>query len=53
VKVVFFGTPHFASVILEKLIRSGEHEVVAVVSKPDAQRGRGLHVSPTSVKEVA
>lgn len=51
-KIVFFGTPDFAVPSLEKLIQS-DHEVVAVVTAPDKQRGRGRKVSYTAVKECA
>lgn len=51
-RVVFFGTPQFASILLDYLIQKTKHEVVAVVSKPDAHKGRGQHVQPTPVKHV-
>lgn len=50
-KIVFFGTPAFAASILEHIVENSHHEVVAVVSKPDARRGRGQHFFPTPVKE--
>ena len=51
-RVVFAGTPEFASVVLLALIES-EHEVAAVFTQPDrpAGRGRGLRASP--VKALA
>lgn len=51
-KIVFFGTPDFAVPSLEKLVRSN-HEVVAVVTAPDKERGRGRKISFTPVKEFA
>lgn len=39
-RIVFMGTPEFAVVSLKKLIAS-THEVVAVVTAPDAVGGRG------------
>lgn len=51
-KIVFFGTPDFAVPSLEKLYKS-QHEVAAVVTAPDKQRGRGRKVSYTAVKEFA
>lgn len=51
-KTIFMGTPDFAATILEELIRAG-HEVLAVVTQPDKQKGRGQAVSFTPVKELA
>lgn len=51
-KIVFFGTPDFAVPSLEILHKSN-HEVAAVVTAPDKQRGRGQKVSYTAVKEFA
>lgn len=51
-RIVFMGTPDFAAVALEALAKS-EHQVVMVVSQPDAQRNRGKKVLPTPVKEMA
>lgn len=51
-KVVFMGTPDFSVPTLQELINS-EHEVVAVVTKPDKPKGRGNKVLFTPVKEVA
>jgi len=51
-RVVFFGTPHFAAAILDFLIESGV-SVAAVVSQPDRPKGRSLQTAPTPVKEVA
>ena len=52
-KIVFFGTSEFAGSILEHLVQKGHCNVVAVVSKPDAHRGRGLALQPTPVKRVS
>lgn len=46
------GTPDFSVPTLQELIGS-EHEVVAVVTKPDKPKGRGKKVVCTPVKEVA
>ena len=51
-KIVFFGTPDFAVPSLKKLLESS-HEVAAVVTAPDKERGRGRKVSFTPVKEFA
>jgi methionyl-tRNA formyltransferase len=51
-RIVFFGTPEFATPSLHALIQSS-HPVVAVVSQPDRPRGRGQHVQSTPTKVVA
>ncbi|MDD5496359.1 MAG: methionyl-tRNA formyltransferase [Candidatus Omnitrophica bacterium] len=51
-KVVFFGTSEFAIGALEALIGS-RHEVLAVVTQPDRQKGRHLHLSPSPTKVLA
>jgi methionyl-tRNA formyltransferase len=51
-KIVFMGTPDFALPSLDALYKSG-HEVAAVVTAPDKERGRGRNVSFTPVKQYA
>lgn len=51
-RIVFFGTPEFAVPSLEALHQS-RHRVVAVVTTPDRERGRGLNVQPSQVKLCA
>ena len=51
-RLIFAGTPEPAVVALEKLIAS-EHEVVAVITRPDARRGRGRTLHPSPVKALA
>jgi len=51
-RIVFFGTPSFALPSLLKLTQ-GPDEVVAVVTQPDRERGRGQKVVPSPVKEFA
>lgn len=51
-RVVFMGTPQFAATILTALLAS-DHQVVGVVTRPDAIRGRGKKLIPSPVKEVA
>lgn len=51
-RVVFMGTPQFAADILSGLIASS-HQVVGVVTRPDAVRGRGKKLVASPVKEVA
>lgn len=51
-KIIFFGTPEFAVPVLKK-IYSSSHQILAVVTAPDKERGRGRKVSSTPVKEFA
>jgi methionyl-tRNA formyltransferase len=51
-RTVFMGTPDFACPTLRKLIETGEN-LVAVVTQPDRPKGRGQHLMPTPVKELA
>lgn len=51
-KIVFMGTPGFASGILDCIVRSG-HEVVAVVTVADKPAGRGQKLAVSAVKEYA
>ncbi len=47
------GTPEFASHILKKLIGSDEIDILAVVTAPDRQAGRGRKIRKSDVKECA
>lgn len=51
-RIVFFGSAHFAVPSLEALIK-GSYEICAVVTQPDKKKGRHLHLGPTDVKSVA
>ncbi len=51
-KIVYMGTPDFAAFILEALLQS-RHEIAAVVTQPDRQKGRGKAVVYPPVKEKA
>ncbi len=51
-RIVFMGTPHFALPSLQHLIDRSEH-IIAVVTQPDRAAGRGQHIVPPPVKELA
>jgi methionyl-tRNA formyltransferase len=52
-RIVFFGTPDFATPPLLALIGEG-HDVVAVVTQPDKPRGRSRStLEPSPVKKIA
>jgi methionyl-tRNA formyltransferase len=52
VRLAFAGTPDVALPSLEALLGS-RHDVVAVVTRPDAPAGRGRSLRPSPVKELA
>lgn len=51
-KIVFAGTPEFAAVALEALIKT-EHEIVGVYTQPDRKAGRGQKLTASAVKLLA
>lgn len=52
-RIVFMGTPDFAVPVLESLVEGG-HEVIAVVTQPDKQKGRGkaMQFPPVKIKAL-
>lgn len=52
-RVVFAGTPEPAIPSLERLIASDRHDVVAVVTRPDAAAGRGRKIGRSPVAALA
>jgi methionyl-tRNA formyltransferase len=52
VRVLFAGTPEPAVAALRALLES-RHEVVAVLTRPDARSGRGRRLAASPVAEVA
>jgi methionyl-tRNA formyltransferase len=53
VRLVFAGTPAPALPSLAALLDSPRHEVVAVLTRPDAPTGRGRRTAPSPVAELA
>ena len=51
-RLVFMGTPDFASASLEALLRSND-SVVGIVTQPDRPKGRGQTLAPSPVKLLA
>ncbi len=51
-RIVFFGTPGFATPTLERLLAS-RHAVCGVVTQPDRARGRGQRLTEAPVKALA
>ncbi|MGC4963656.1 methionyl-tRNA formyltransferase [Gordonia sp. DT101] len=52
-RVVFAGTPEVAVPSLQLLLQSPQHEVVGVISRPDAASGRGRSVVRSPVASLA
>jgi methionyl-tRNA formyltransferase len=53
VRIVFAGTPEPALASLRRLIESPRHDVVAVLTRPDAAAGRRAKPSPSPVARLA
>lgn len=51
-RVIFAGTPEFAATALKALLALPV-EVVAVLTQPDRPSGRGMHLLPSPVKQLA
>ena len=51
-KIIFMGTPDFAAGALKAIAEAG-HQVTAVVTQPDRQKGRGKEIAYPPVKEYA
>ncbi|MCV2394603.1 methionyl-tRNA formyltransferase [Actinotalea sp. M2MS4P-6] len=51
-RLLFAGTPEVALPSLARLL-GGEHEVVAVLTRPDAPAGRGRRLVPSPVRQAA
>ena len=51
-KIIFFGTPHFAAYNLKALINA-RYKIIAVVCPPDSKKGRGKKIEACDVKLVS
>lgn len=51
-KIVFAGTPEFASIALEAL-KQDSHDIELVLTQPDRPAGRGMKLQPSAVKKTA
>lgn len=52
-RLLFAGTPEVALPSLRALLDSPDHDVVAVLTRPDAPSGRGRRLRPSPVAELA
>jgi methionyl-tRNA formyltransferase len=53
VRIIFAGTPEPALPSLRRLIDSAQHDVIAVLTRPDAVSGRRGRPSPSAVAQLA
>ena len=51
-RIVFMGTPDFATTILQRIVENG-YNVVGVITAPDKPAGRGRRLNESSVKKYA
>ncbi len=51
-KILFFGTPLFAEIVLDRLLNS-KHKVVGVVARADKPAGRGNKMVSPKIVEIA
>ncbi len=51
-RIIFFGTPHFAVASLKAMVEAG-YNIIAVVTAPDKPAGRGYNVQQSAVKTYA
>ncbi len=52
-RLVFAGTPQIAADTLALLLEESRHDVVAVLTRPDAPQGRSSRLVPSPVAELA
>lgn len=52
-RLVFAGTPQVAADTLAEVLANPRHEVVAVLTRPDAPQGRSSRLVPSPVAQVA
>jgi methionyl-tRNA formyltransferase len=51
-KIIYAGTPEFAAIALDALIKAG-HNIVCTYTQPDRPAGRGRKLTPSAVKQTA
>ncbi|MDY0195517.1 MAG: methionyl-tRNA formyltransferase [Sulfurovaceae bacterium] len=52
-RIVYMGTPEYAKVILEAILKNPEFEVALVLTQPDRPVGRHQELTPPPVKSLA
>lgn len=52
-RIVYMGTPEYAKIILEAILKDNEFEVMLVLTQPDRPVGRHQELTPPPVKSFA
>ncbi len=52
-RIVYMGTPEYAKIILEAILKENEFEVTLVLTQPDRPVGRHQELTPPPVKSLA
>ena len=52
-KIIFMGTPDYASCVLKSLLNANDFNVMAIFTQPDKPQGRKNIITPPSVKQKA
>ncbi|PPK60853.1 methionyl-tRNA formyltransferase [Malaciobacter marinus] len=50
-KIVFMGTPDYATIIFDKLIKNDSYEILALFTQPDKKVGRKQILTPPHIKK--
>ncbi len=50
-KIVFMGTPDYATIIFDKLIKNDSYEIVSLFTQPDKKVGRKQILTPPHIKK--
>lgn len=53
ISIAYFGTHEFSAVILETFIKSGEFNIVKIITQPDRPAGRKQEMQISAVKRIA
>ncbi len=52
-RIVYMGTPEIAATVLNEIVTSGKHQVLAAVTQTDKPKGRGMEMVFSDVKKTA
>ena len=53
IKIIFLGTPDFASICLKELIEDDDIDVLFSITKPDIKKNRGMAIDEPEVKKIS
>jgi len=52
-KIIFMGTPDYATIILDKIVKDPQYEVIALFTQEDKKVGRKQLLTPPHIKQYA